>query len=159
MELKRFLNGDGKDRRRLSVWGNAVIQYVGESLRASDYLGPFGIDALVLKREDELALYPVVEVNPRATMGRVALALRSSFDPKGQRGVRLQVYPNLKALLDSLKCSKDELSALTSESALEGQWNERGCWRGDLLPLTDLWSILELDGEDSQRPIVALITS
>lgn len=49
---------------------------VAELLYASGYTGAAGIDALLHRQTDgTLALHPIVEINPRLTMGRIALAL------------------------------------------------------------------------------------
>jgi hypothetical protein len=51
------------------------------------YVGPVGIDAMVYRRSNgSLALKPVVEVNVRMTMGRVALELqkRPAFRGNGR---------------------------------------------------------------------------
>jgi len=48
-----------------------------------DYIGPLGIDAMVHRRPDQsLALKPVVELNVRMTMGRIALELLAKTDPQ-----------------------------------------------------------------------------
>jgi len=44
-------------------------------LRAADYRGPVGVDAFLYRLGDELKLRPMVEVNPRYTMGRLAWEL------------------------------------------------------------------------------------
>ena len=53
-----------------------VISLVG-SLFKGKYVGPFGIDMMVVRVEDreELCIHPCVELNLRRTMGHVALAL------------------------------------------------------------------------------------
>ena len=54
-----------------------VARTVGDKLAAAGYSGPAGIDALVYRGQGQGSyhLYPLVEVNPRLTMGRVAIAL------------------------------------------------------------------------------------
>jgi hypothetical protein len=75
-DTKRFLYGDGQDSRRLQrLYGD-----LGERLARRlppGFHGPLGVDALVYRdgRDGALRLKPIVEVNPRFTMGRVGLAL------------------------------------------------------------------------------------
>lgn len=54
---------------------------VAETLAPSRYTGPVGIDALLYRSETGLRLKPIVEINPRYTMGRVALALQRLCAP------------------------------------------------------------------------------
>ncbi len=143
-EIKRFLNHDGRDRRRLTRIGRSVITTVGASLQRVGYRGYFGVDALITRDSDTLRLYPVVEVNPRLTMGRVALAARSLFDPRGERGLMLKIYSSLTSLL----VKRDTDSQLTLEelsASVETAWDESGRWRGRYLPLTDIWADDALD--------------
>lgn len=49
---------------------------VGAALAAAGHRGPACVDALVYRDAAGFGLQPIVEVNPRASMGRVALALR-----------------------------------------------------------------------------------
>lgn len=46
------------------------------------YYGPMGIDALIYKDAGELRLRPLVEINPRYSMGRVALAIAPRITAK-----------------------------------------------------------------------------
>lgn len=56
-----------------------------------DYTGALGIDAMVYRKNDgSLALEPVVEVNARYTMGRLALNLRKQLN---SHSVSLQILP------------------------------------------------------------------
>jgi hypothetical protein len=48
---------------------------VARELGLSGYKGPAGIDALMYRDSSGIHLYPIVEVNTRYTMGRLALAL------------------------------------------------------------------------------------
>jgi hypothetical protein len=54
---------------------------VGAALSREGYYGPFGIDALV---SSEGKLYPLVEINARLTMGRVAFELKKRLG-RGRR--------------------------------------------------------------------------
>lgn len=53
----------------------ATAQHVAEALAAEGYEGPAGLDALIYRVGDAVRLKAIVEVNPRYTMGRVALEL------------------------------------------------------------------------------------
>jgi hypothetical protein len=52
-----------------------VAATVSTRLAAAGYVGPAGIDALVYKTDEGYHLYPLVEINPRFTMGRIAVEL------------------------------------------------------------------------------------
>jgi len=67
-------------------------------LRAVGFLGPVGIDAFVYRAANgEPRLKPVVEINPRYTMGRVALELRRYVLPGGHGRFRLVNQAQLRA--------------------------------------------------------------
>jgi len=52
-----------------------VASKVGDALKSGGYLGPAGIDAFLYESDSGIRLQPLVEINPRYTMGRIALAL------------------------------------------------------------------------------------
>ena len=79
-EVKRFLYGDGRDARRLPKLGEQLAEWLAEPLCAAGYQGPVGVDAMVYRDCDRLRLKPIVEVNPRTTMGRVALKLQQAVN-------------------------------------------------------------------------------
>lgn len=157
VELKRFLNADGQDRRRMSRIGRTVVEVVGASLSESGFRGYFGVDALILKAEDYFRIYPLVEVNPRLTMGRIALVLRSLIDPKGERGIELRIFPNEAALCQRVGLNLNDIKRSLTGSSLDIQWDENGRWKGHVLPLTDLWSIDQSRENKVQLPIIALV--
>ncbi len=73
-DVLRFLNSSGAPLERWRVFADAL----GATLRSLGYQGPAGLDAMVWKAEDGgYRLKPLVELNPRWTMGRVAIALES----------------------------------------------------------------------------------
>jgi hypothetical protein len=76
VELARFLYGGGRDPRRLQRLGNELAAFLAEPLAKAGYAGPVGVDALVYRDGKVLRLKPVVEINPRFTMGRVAFKLK-----------------------------------------------------------------------------------
>ena len=53
-----------------------IISY----LDLDDYVGPFGIDMMIVKSPDGFLLHPCVEINLRRTMGHVALSLTPDDD-------------------------------------------------------------------------------
>ena len=100
--IRRYLVGDSFEYRgtwldpRLTSLGNEALRFLhdatlGESplnrwetlahelarqARKQGYLGPMGIDALLWRTEEgKLQLKPIVEINPRWTMGRIAIEL------------------------------------------------------------------------------------
>ncbi len=76
------------------------------------YVGPVGIDAMVFKRPDgTLGLRPVIELNTRMTMGRVALELHRKTDPS---------RPGKFRILRKKDLSNDELSTLYAQDIHSG---------------------------------------
>ena len=74
-QVRRFLYGDGRDSRRLRRLCEELAGQMEPGLAAAGFSGPLGVDALVYRDRGGLRLKPVIEVNPRMTMGRVALQL------------------------------------------------------------------------------------
>jgi hypothetical protein len=71
-----------KNREQISLVHEKILQ----ELITSGYVGPVGIDALVARENGEnipLKVVPVIEVNVRYTMGRVAHALEAALRKKG----------------------------------------------------------------------------
>jgi uncharacterized ferritin-like protein (DUF455 family) len=65
----------------LSQWRPFIVA-LGKRLREEGYRGPAGVDALLWRDlKGCLKLKPLIELNPRWTMGRVALELEKSLKP------------------------------------------------------------------------------
>ena len=56
----------------------AIHLEVASHLREQSYHGPFGVDCLVARNAESLFVVPVIEVNVRTTMGRVAQEIEAS---------------------------------------------------------------------------------
>jgi uncharacterized ferritin-like protein (DUF455 family) len=84
VETKKFLLANRCGRlRELVDW---LQQHLVPELRSVGFVGPFGVDAMVYRDGDgDLKIKPMVELNPRMTMGHVALALERKLAP-GVRG-------------------------------------------------------------------------
>lgn len=80
-EIARFLQADGRDRRWLERVARAAVAHAGAAAAARGHRGAFGVDALVHRTPAGLRLRPLVELNPRVTMGRLALALAPRVAP------------------------------------------------------------------------------
>jgi len=76
-EVRRWLRGNGDDPKRLDRMARAVADVVGEAASSRGFRGPAGVDALLVRTDSGLRLRPLVDLNPRYTMGHVAQALRS----------------------------------------------------------------------------------
>ena len=66
----------------LVEYSKKLIPFLEAELKEYDYTGPLGIDSFLYRgRMGELKFRPVVEVNFRYTMGRVALAMEKMLAP------------------------------------------------------------------------------
>lgn len=66
---------------RLPQLFHKLADHVAVAMAASGYTGPVGIDALIYRAVDHLRLKPIVEINPRFTMGRIALEMERRVHP------------------------------------------------------------------------------
>ncbi|MGY8656641.1 MAG: ferritin-like domain-containing protein [Verrucomicrobiia bacterium] len=94
-ELSRFLHAGGKAaaKNRLQALFSDLASSLGTHLRARGFQGPLGIDIYVFRDADgQPRLKPIVEINPRYTMGRVAIELMRRAAP-GRTGVLRLLNP------------------------------------------------------------------
>jgi len=76
-EIARFFSSGGRGAWLEDFYRGRVFPLLAPRFAACGFQGAFGLDALVHRSADgSPALRPVVELNPRFTMGRVALELR-----------------------------------------------------------------------------------
>ncbi len=61
--------------RVLDSLAAGLAETVGDALRELGHVGPAGVDMLVYRAGSRFLLKPIVEINPRFTMGRLALCL------------------------------------------------------------------------------------
>ncbi len=80
-EFARALSDEGRQPRRLRQLGEQLTAFLGPRLFALGVRGPVGVDAFLYRDGNQLRLDPLVEVNPRFTMGRVSLALEARMHP------------------------------------------------------------------------------
>ncbi|MCB9761128.1 MAG: DUF455 family protein [Alphaproteobacteria bacterium] len=80
--LRRFWHGEGQDARWTRRVARAVAEAVNALCVARGYAGPVGVDGLVAQTDRGPRLLPLLELNPRWTMGRVGLALRARVSPR-----------------------------------------------------------------------------
>jgi hypothetical protein len=67
-----------------------IVSLLEQKLRNYDYLGPIGVDAFVYRTSaGEHRIKPIVEVNPRYTMGRLTLELMKNVAPGSSGTLRL----------------------------------------------------------------------
>lgn len=87
--IGRFLMGQNPSP--LQIYQDQLREILGDALGQVGFRGPVGVDAFVYRDgEGELKLQPIVEINPRYTMGRVAYELRRRIAP--ERCVRLELH-------------------------------------------------------------------
>ncbi|MFK7767116.1 MAG: DUF455 family protein [Mariniblastus sp.] len=121
---KRFVLANRCEHlQQLTEW---LQPRISEQLESMNFRGYFGVDAFVFKNpEGELNIKPMVELNPRMTMGHVALSLEKRLAPGAEAAFRIfskgeweQVAPPLQQL--KLKCSRD------------------GHWQSGFIPLAEV---------------------
>jgi len=66
---------------RLHRLHEELREFLESKLRAAGFLGPVGVDAFVYRDASGCRLKPIVEINPRYTMGRVTLELMKRACP------------------------------------------------------------------------------
>ncbi len=72
--------------QRLHALYADIFVLLEEELRRANYFGPVGIDAFAYRDAGaKIRLKPIVEINPRYTMGRLTVALMKNVAP-GSRG-------------------------------------------------------------------------
>ena len=87
--IKKAIIGPGRGWRMFAHMERCA-QSVGRALHQAGHQGPAGIDALVyLDEQENYRLKPIVEVNPRYTMGHIALRIARSLSGKKQRRFRI----------------------------------------------------------------------
>ena len=94
----------------LEPW-RELARSLGQRVHDNGYRGPAGIDAMIWRQPDgELRFKPLVELNPRWTMGRVALELEKRLSSGVSaiwawlpvREIAAQGYPTVKAFAEAL---------------------------------------------------------
>ena len=84
---------------RLHDFYSRVFAALETELRAAEFSGPLGIDAFVYRTsQGDCRVKPVVEINPRYTMGRVTVELMKQVAPGSHGLFRLLNRPTLKAM-------------------------------------------------------------
>jgi uncharacterized ferritin-like protein (DUF455 family) len=98
-------------RRLLQLYAE-IFALLEKELRRADYLGPLGMDAFVYRdAAGQIRLKPIVEINPRYTMGRVTVELMRQtcqgsfgrFQLVNRAGVRGEGFDDFPAYARSLK--------------------------------------------------------
>ena len=85
-----FLRGQGLVPPRALEFLKEFAAFVGRRMADDGYRGPVGIDAFVYRdASGACRLKPLVEINPRHTMGRVALELMRGVCPGSEGSFRL----------------------------------------------------------------------
>jgi hypothetical protein len=84
-----FKKPAGISKRILDLYQD-LFKRLERALRRADYTGPIGIDALVYRTpHGEHRLKPIVEINPRYTMGRLTVELMRHTCPGSSGCFRL----------------------------------------------------------------------
>jgi uncharacterized ferritin-like protein (DUF455 family) len=85
--LIALFSGPPDIAQRLHQLYAEILELLETELRRVNYLGPVGIDAFAYRdAEEKIRLKPIVEINPRYTMGRLTVELMKHVAP-GSRGL------------------------------------------------------------------------
>lgn len=138
--IKRFLLADrGALLQSVVTW---LEERITPEFVARNFTGYFGVDALVCQDESgELKLKPLVELNPRMTMGHVALSLEKRLAPGSEAEFRIFT----KAQWDEVHV---ELAAIPFSKIRDGRWESGVVWLGEVDDETKLIPAL-LVGNDA----------
>src|SRR5205814_1256405 len=82
--------------RKLRELYDAIFSLLEAELRGAGFIGPIGIDAFVYRTAEGCRLKPVVEINPRYTMGRLTVELMKQTCPGSHGLFRLINHAHLR---------------------------------------------------------------
>jgi uncharacterized ferritin-like protein (DUF455 family) len=122
-EVRKFLLADRYQRLRETA--NWLESNVLPELQSVGFEGHFGIDAFVYREQNSsLKLRPFVELNPRMTMGHIALALEKRI----ANGVTAKFQ-----ILTSTQFAKQrqQLESIPLVRSKDGRWKSGVVWLGE----------------------------
>lgn len=94
-ELARFAHEGETDR--ITKLYDRLAEHLGPMLANAGFKGPIGIDAAIYRdSEGHPKLKPIIEINPRFTMGRLALELNRYSAPGCAGHLHIVSLPDLK---------------------------------------------------------------
>ena len=79
--IGNFFPGQRSFPQRLQNVFSEIYRLLETDLRAAGFLGPLGIDCFVYRDASGSRIKPIVEINPRYTMGRLVLELMNRVHP------------------------------------------------------------------------------
>ena len=82
-------------------WIDDIQQKIMSCVKLTDYVGPFGVDMMIVNGADGFMLHPCVEINLRRTMGHVALSLTPD-DDEVVRVMRIEMTDCYKLKINKL---------------------------------------------------------
>lgn len=79
--------------KKLNEVAERLCEALAKSIFAELHAGPIGIDAILFRGNNhEVNLHPCLEINPRYTMGYLALQLQSKIHPEANGEFRVQYF-------------------------------------------------------------------
>ena len=135
VEIKRLLLADRSERlQTLIEWLQTRLE---KELSQRGFVGDFGVDAFVYRSPDgSLKIKPLCELNPRTTMGHVALNLKKKVAPGVQAEFRILTRKEYNAAKKRLL----DLPKLTQ--AKDGRWQSGVVWLSEPTNETKLLPIV-----------------
>lgn len=98
-DMLRFLHGNGANPRMFRQIIHDTAMFVGKKLQEKGCFGWAGIDALVYRSAEGYKIRPIVEINPRLTMGRIAHEVSAFVHPKKMSQAFFSIQPTSPELL------------------------------------------------------------
>ena len=115
---------------------------ISEALVKQNFTGYFGVDTLVFADTDgELKVKPLVELNPRMTMGHVALNLKKRLAPGTEGEFRILTRAQWER-------AKSELEKIAFATSTDGRWKSGAVWLCEVTPNSKLVPVV-LVGEEA----------
>ena len=135
VEIKRLLLADRSERlQTLIEWLQTRLE---KELSQRGFVGDFGVDAFVYRSPDgSLKIKPLCELNPRTTMGHVALNLKKKVAPGVQAEFRILTRKEYNA------AKKRLLDLPTLTQAKDGRWQSGVVWLSEPTNETKLLPIV-----------------